>query len=123
MARKNRNILFTSFLSERQLDDYYSLADVFVTASKSETQGMVLLESAAHGLPMVAYNSPVTVSFIKENRVGLVTNGKDFSTKVRRILYNKDLRKKLKRNCQTATRKYDIRKCTNDLLDVYKSLL
>ncbi len=39
---------------EQGLPDLYRLASLFVTASEIETQGIVLLEAAASGLPIVA---------------------------------------------------------------------
>ena len=40
-----------------ELYEVYRLGDVFVTASEVETQGIVLIEAAASGLPLVAVNA------------------------------------------------------------------
>jgi glycosyltransferase involved in cell wall biosynthesis len=46
---------FTGFVSVAEgLPDIYRLANVFVTTSEIETQGIVLLEAAASGIPIVA---------------------------------------------------------------------
>jgi len=46
---------FTGFVSIKQgLPEIYRLANLFVTASEIETQGIVLLEAATSGLPIVA---------------------------------------------------------------------
>ena len=46
---------FTGFISVNEgLPEIYRIASLFVTASEIETQGIVLLESAASGLPIVA---------------------------------------------------------------------
>ena len=48
-------IHFTGFISAKQgLPEIYRIAHLFVTASEIETQGLVLLEAAASGLPIVA---------------------------------------------------------------------
>ena len=39
---------------ETQLNDCYAAADVFVFASRTETQGLVLLEAMAQGSPVVS---------------------------------------------------------------------
>lgn len=48
-------VRFIGYLErEHALRDCYAAADVFVFASKTETQGLVLLEAMAAGLPVVA---------------------------------------------------------------------
>jgi glycosyltransferase involved in cell wall biosynthesis len=49
---------FPGYVSNRDgLSDIYKMASVFVTTSVFETQGLVLLEAAASGLPLVAIES------------------------------------------------------------------
>ena len=48
------HIVFTGFVERLKLKNFYSLATVFVFASKVESQGMVVLESMACGTPVVA---------------------------------------------------------------------
>lgn len=49
------NTLFVGYLDRRrELLDCYRAADVFVFASRTETQGLVLLESLALGVPVVS---------------------------------------------------------------------
>ena len=49
---------FTGTLQGRDLVDAYHAMDVFAFASQSETQGMVLAEAMAAGLPVVALDAP-----------------------------------------------------------------
>ncbi|MBC5808487.1 MAG: glycosyltransferase family 4 protein [Candidatus Eremiobacter antarcticus] len=53
-------VSFVGDLPQQQLGGYYSNADCFVFSSKTETQGLVLLEAMAHGLPAVAVDCAVT---------------------------------------------------------------
>ncbi len=122
LAGKNKNIIFTGFLSNEQLDDYYSLADVFVTASKSETQGLTVLEAAAHAIPIVAYDSPVISDFIKKYRCGYIARN-DFVRKINIILNNKRIARKFKNNALNAARVYSAKNCSNKLIKVYENLL
>lgn len=49
------NVLFVGYLDrDTELRDCYRAADVFVFASRTETQGLVLLESLALGVPVVS---------------------------------------------------------------------
>src|ERR1700736_943367 len=53
-------IIFVGALEQAQLGAYYRNADVFLFTSLTETQGLVLVEALAHGLPVVAVDCPVT---------------------------------------------------------------
>jgi glycosyltransferase involved in cell wall biosynthesis len=52
-----RRVHFTGYVAPADLPDIYRAADLFITASEIETQGIVLLEAAASGLPIVAVNA------------------------------------------------------------------
>ncbi len=52
---------------ERGLADCYASADVFVFASRTETQGLVLLEALAQGRPVVSTAVLGTASILKPN--------------------------------------------------------
>lgn len=59
---------FTGFVSVADgLADIYRLATVFVMASQIETQGIVLLEAAASGIPIVAINATCIPEIVLHN--------------------------------------------------------
>lgn len=59
------NVMFVGYLERTsRLLDCYSAADVFVFASRTETQGLVLLEAMAMGLPVVALGVMGTVDIL-----------------------------------------------------------
>lgn len=58
--RQPLRIEFTGALDQRELGAYYAAADVFVFASTTETQGLVLLEAMTHGVPVAAVDCPVS---------------------------------------------------------------
>ncbi|HKW45358.1 MAG TPA: glycosyltransferase, partial [Candidatus Eremiobacteraceae bacterium] len=53
-------IEFTGSLEKSDLGSWYRAADAFVFASTTETQGLVLVEAMAHGVPVVAVDCPVS---------------------------------------------------------------
>ncbi len=114
------SVIFTGFVNEGTLNEFYRMSDVFVMASKTETQGIVLAEAAVQGLPIVALNSPVIADFVAKNGAGLVSDERGFAENVRLVLKNKELRKRFANN--GAIKNYDIRKCTRDLADIYLRL-
>ncbi len=66
----NSNLHFTGNLKEQDLVDSYHAMDIFAFASKSETQGMVLVEAMAAGVPVVALDAPGARDVITHNKNG-----------------------------------------------------
>ncbi len=55
------------------LAPWYQAADVFLFASETETQGLVLAEAAACGLPAVAVSAPGCDEVVRDGETGLLT--------------------------------------------------
>ncbi|MBS1144549.1 MAG: glycosyltransferase family 4 protein [Proteobacteria bacterium] len=63
------SVRFIGYLDRQQaLPDCYAAADVFVFASRTETQGLVLLEAMAAGVPVVALAEMGTVDILSPGR-------------------------------------------------------
>jgi len=118
-AGLEKNIIFTGYLSTDELNDFYALSDIFVLASETETQGIVLAEAALNKLPIVVLDAPVTADFVRENNVGIVSDRENFSKNVEMLMKNKKLIMGFERNSKNVRKKYDISKCTDKLLEIY----
>ena len=57
------------------LPSCYQAADVFLFASETETQGLVLVEAAACGLPAVAVSGPGCEEVVRDGDTGILTKG------------------------------------------------
>lgn len=93
-----QHIKFIGYLDRNtQLNACYQAADVFVFASTSETQGLVLLEAMAQGTPTVAIAELGTKSILVEGQGALIAPNETlgFANKVASILNNKMLRQQL----------------------------
>ena len=83
------NVKFIGYLDRAtELNACYASADVFVFASKSETQGLVLLEAMAQGTPVVAIAELGTASILIEGKGALIAPDDtwQFSEKVNQLL-------------------------------------
>jgi glycosyltransferase involved in cell wall biosynthesis len=61
------------------LPGIYRMADVFITASEIETQGIVLLEAAASGLPIVAVDATCISEIVHDRVNGFLAPPHDLS--------------------------------------------
>jgi len=69
---------FTGFISTEQgLPEIYRIARLFVTASEIETQGLVLLEAAASGLPIVAVRASCIPEIVHDSINGFLAEPGD----------------------------------------------
>jgi glycosyltransferase involved in cell wall biosynthesis len=61
------SVRFLGYLDrERELPDCYAAANVFVFASRTETQGLVLLEAMATGVPVIALSAMGTADILAD---------------------------------------------------------
>lgn len=77
----SRRLHMAGVLKGRQLADAYHSMNVFAFASKSETQGMVLAEAMAAGVPVVALDAPGVREIVVNNYNGRllpIENVEDF---------------------------------------------
>jgi glycosyltransferase involved in cell wall biosynthesis len=66
-------IEFLGLRAHAELPVCYRAADLFVFASETETQGLVLAEAAASGLPAVAVAAPGCDEVVQDGASGLLT--------------------------------------------------
>ena len=85
------NVLFIGYLDRNtELNACYKAADIFVFASKSETQGLVLLEAMAQATPVVAIAELGTASILVEGQGAVIAidNESVFAQKAYSLLIN-----------------------------------
>ncbi len=56
LTAKDDSIIYTGMVPWNEVAKYYQIGDVFVTASKTETQGLTVIEGMAASLPVVCMN-------------------------------------------------------------------
>jgi glycosyltransferase involved in cell wall biosynthesis len=68
-------IHFAGVRPHATLAAWYQAADLFLFASETETQGLVLAEAAACGLPAVAVTAPGCDEVVRDGETGILTKG------------------------------------------------
>jgi glycosyltransferase involved in cell wall biosynthesis len=120
-----RDVHFAGYLDRNTaLLDCYAAANVFVFASRTETQGLVLLEAMAQGAPIVSTAELGTRSVLKAGCGALVVEEKlqPFSAAVTRLLQDENLRNDLAERCRTYAKTWSSAVMARRLADLYESL-
>ena len=101
---------------------YYRRADVFVSASMSETQGMTFIEAMACGLPVLARDR-VALSGVLEDGINgyYFTDAEDLAEKLRRMK-KQDLRQRQKGSRETA-QQYSLENFAEDAEEAYRQAI
>lgn len=85
-------VVWMGMLDQDQLARAYRLGDVFLFPSYSDTQGIVLYEAAASGLPIVALDSMASRAILRPGENGLLAanDAQDFAQKILQVLADKN---------------------------------
>jgi len=122
-----KNMQFIGYLDRNsELNACYKAADIFVFASKSETQGLVLLEAMAQGTPVVAIAELGTASILIEGQGAMISedNELEFAQKVHHLLTNHMERKVLGESARAyAHSKWSAATQTERMVKFYDALI
>ena len=105
------------------LYELYKIGDVFATASTIETQGIVLIEAAAAGLPLVAVDAGAVAEVCINNENGfLVTPGdvSAISKSIIAILKDDKMRGEFSRNSIRVAHEHDFDKTLDKFMEIYR---
>lgn len=121
----SNRIIFLGYINRQKIPFALATSDIFVFSSKTETQGLVLLEATASGKPIVAVRDETICEFVKENVNGFIikSSPKKFAQKVEEILNNQDIYNKFSQNSKKIAQNFSSEKQTQKLLKVYNNLL
>jgi glycosyltransferase involved in cell wall biosynthesis len=117
-----------SFLGVRPheaLVDCYRAADLFVFASETETQGLVLAEAAACGLPAVTVSGPGCDEAVRDGETGVLTkpDGASLAEAAVGLLLDPERRARMAARARAvAEREFDVRLQIDRTLDLYRDV-
>lgn len=120
------NVQFVGYMDRSTtLLDCYKAADVFVFASRTETQGLVLLEALAQETPVVSTAIMGTANVLDGMRGALVApeDVVGFSTLVASVLKDPALRQSLSQQALGDARAWSSSAMTNRLVEYYERLI
>ena len=117
-------VIMTGKVAWENVPYYYHLSDIFLTASKTETQGLTVIEAMASGsVPICIYDESF-INTVKDNEDGRIFKTKAECKKIITELYNdRELLNKLSEQGVKNSDKFSSRYFAEEVLKVYESAI
>ena len=117
----------TGVLTHPILASAYQAMDLFALASKSETQGMVLTEANAAGVPVVALNAPGVREVVVDGENGRLLAEESVEAFCSAFRWLAEMapeqREKLRQAAKTAAGKVSLKSTAQKALSIYQAML
>ena len=123
---KYDDIHFLGRIVPPELYKVYQLGDVFVTASEIETQGIVLIEAAACGLPIIAVDKGAVKEVCITGENGYLCRPGDIneiSEAMVKILTNDKKYKEFSRNSLAIAAEHNFEKTLDKFINIYNKVI
>ncbi len=115
----SKKVVFAGYIPSEELSLYYAAADASVIASKFETQGLVVIEAMACGLPVAAINYRALKEAVEDG-----VNGRLFEDDPRScaeaIMDCINADEKVRKNARETAEKHSIDANTDRLIELYE---
>ncbi|MBM2820524.1 MAG: hypothetical protein HW405_284 [Candidatus Berkelbacteria bacterium] len=120
-----KRFIFTGMLPKDETNRYFGAADIFVFSSITETQGIVITEAMAAGVPAVAVAIMGPSDIIINGQDGYLVPLKEdiFAAKINELLEDNELRTKMGKSAKVNALKYSQQKCAEKMLSIYEKLI
>lgn len=134
-----KSVKFLGKVLSSELYQIYQQGWVFATASEIETQGIVLVEAAASGLPLVAVNRGAVAEVCRDGQNGFLIDisprkneskkrGREreisaISDALERILTDRDLREKFSKKSLEIAGEHDFERTLDKFENIYRKVV
>ena len=124
--KKYQNIVFIGQVPSNEVGSVFAMADVFASASDSETFGLTFVESMHFGVPAVGANRFGAKEIIQDKLNGFLVEPNDvegFSKSIERILYEKNVHQRFSKAAKERAFEYSIENSAKRLVSLYLELV
>ncbi|MBR2839806.1 glycosyltransferase [Candidatus Saccharibacteria bacterium] len=126
MYGDNAAVHFLGRVIPPDLYEMYRIGTVFATASEVETQGIVLIEAAASGLPLIAVNEGAVAEVCRDGENGFLCqpgNVPEMAEAIHKILSDDDLRAKFAKKSLEIANEHDFEKTLDKFINIYNRVI
>src|SRR3972149_11872687 len=120
------NVTMTGYLEHEKTNHIFAEADIFVMPSLTETQGIVVAEAFAGGIPCVAVNKFGPSEIVQDGKSGYLTTPGDvdkFAQKTLKLLKDDQLREQMSKNAIIRAQDFSATKTAQKLATLYQELI
>ncbi|MBQ3192814.1 MAG: glycosyltransferase family 4 protein [Oscillospiraceae bacterium] len=122
--RISEHVIFTGMVPPSEVQNYYQLGDVFVSASTSETQGLTYIEAAANGLPLLCRQDDCLADVLQEGENGYeYTSAEEFLHAIDAVMDDPEWRSAAARRSEEIAASFDKKVFGAAIENVYESVL
>ena len=121
-----RFVKFTGMLRGADLVERVAAGDLFVSASTTETQGLVFLEAMSLGLPVIGVDAGGVPEYVENKKNGLIVepnNSKKLAEAMRTLVEDAKLREAFGAHARASVARYDADLIVSKIENVYKVLV
>lgn len=122
----SKSVKFLGRVTGEDLCEVYKMGMVFATASEIETQGIVLIEAAASGLPLIAVDKGAVSEICVAGVNGFLCRPGDVSemaAAIYKLLSNKDLRERFSKKSVELAREHDFERTLDQFINIYRHVI
>lgn len=122
----SEDVRFLGKVLPPDLYELYEIGDVFATASEIETQGIVLIEAAACGLPLIAVDKGAVSEVCRNDVNGYLCqpgNVEEISDAMVKILLDAKLRREFSESSIKVAHEHDFEKTLDKFENIYKKVI
>ncbi len=115
------NVIMTGKVDWEKVPYYYHLSSAFITASKTETQGLTVIEAMASSVPPICIDDESFINTVVDGLNGRIFNTEDECKNIIIELYNdhKEL-ERLSKQARINSDRFSSKYFAESVLDVYK---
>lgn len=118
------DVVFTGMVKPIEVQEYYQLGDVFVSASTSETQGLTYIEAEANGLPLLCRRDDCLKDVIEQGENGYeYKDEEDFLDCIDRITNDTEWREEAGKRSEEIAATFDKETFAESIEKIYKDIL
>ena len=114
------NIIFTGKVSLDVIPFYYRIANVFATASKTETQGLTVIEAMSASITPIVINDESFKNVVIDDLNGKVfSNKKEYKNIIFNLYNDRNMLNRLSNQARLSSNEYSSKYYAERVLDVY----